>query len=106
MLLETYRTEDRGVLYEKTSDDLRVESLRRELRKVIESFRNPEGEQSRGIVDPKSTRLPLSAAVECLEFIRSMLGAYNDIPRAVTGYVDLLARLIPRRERRSTLIMP
>jgi hypothetical protein len=64
VLLETYRTEDKGVLYEKTSNDLRVESLRRELRKIVESFRNPEGEQSRGIVDPKSTRLPLGAAID------------------------------------------
>jgi hypothetical protein len=105
VLLETYRTEDKGVLYEKTSNDLRVESLRRELRKIVESFRNPEGEQSRGIVDPKSTRLPLGAAIDCLEFIRSMVGAYMEGPRAVTGYVDLLARLIPREEKRSSLIM-
>jgi len=106
VLLETYRTEDKGVLYEKTSEDLQVESLRRELRNVVESFRNPEGEQGRGIVDPQNTRLPLGAAIECLEYIRSMLGAYIEGPHAATGYVDLLARLVPREEKRSSLIMP
>jgi hypothetical protein len=106
VLLETYRTEDRGVLYERTSDDLRVEALRRELQKVVESFRNPEGDRSRGIVDPRSNRLQLGAAIECLEFIRSMLRAYMGDPRADTGYVDLLARLIPREEKRGSLIVP
>ena len=76
VLLETYRTEDKGVLYEKTSEDLRVEALRRELRKSIESLRNPEGQEDRGIVDPQNTRLPLSAAIDCLEFVRSLAAAY------------------------------
>jgi hypothetical protein len=106
ILLETYRTEDKGILYEKTSDDLRIESLRRELRKVIESLRNPEGEQNKGIVDPKSTRLQLGAAIECLEFIRSLVTVYMEDRRAATGYIDFLARVIPREEKRSSLIMP
>jgi hypothetical protein len=106
LLLETYRTEDKGVLYEKTSDNLRVEPLRRELRKVVESFRNPEGEQQKGIVDPKSTRLQLGAAIECLEFIQSLVRAYLEDKRSTTGYIDFLARVIPREEKRSSLIMP
>jgi hypothetical protein len=105
VLLETYETEHKGVLYEKTSDDLRIEALRRELRKVIESFRNPEGEGSKGIVDPKSTRLQLGAAMECLEFIRSMVSAYMGERRSGTGYVDFLARVIPHEEKRSSLIV-
>jgi hypothetical protein len=106
VLLETYRTEDKGVLYEKTSDDLRVEALRRELRKVIESRRNPEGQEGRGIVDPQSTRLQLSAAIECLELIRSLAGMYLEERGSSSGYLDFLARLFPRETKRSSIVMP
>jgi hypothetical protein len=104
VLLDTYRTEKNGVLYEKTSDDLRVEPLRRELRKVIESLRNPEGEQ-KGILDPKSTRLQLSVAIDCLECIRSMVVAYESGRHASSGYVDFLARVLPRKEARSSIVL-
>ncbi len=106
VLLQTYRTEDKGILYERTSDDLRVEALRRELRKVLESFRNPEGEDSTGIVNPQSIRLPLSAAIECLEYVRSLVLAYREDRRSASGYVDFLARAVPREEKRHSIIMP
>ena len=106
VLLDTYRTEDKGVLYEKSSDDLRVESLRRELRKIIESFRNPEGTEEKGVVDPKAIRLQLSAAIDCLEFMRSLIVAYRTDRRTNSGYVDFLARVIPREESRSSIILP
>jgi hypothetical protein len=105
VLLETYQTENKGVLYEKTSDDLRVEALRRELRKVVESFRNPEAEERTAIVDPSSTRLQLGAAIECLEFLQSMVSAYAGGRRPGTGYIDFLARVIPREEKPSSLIL-
>jgi hypothetical protein len=106
ILIDTYRIEDKGVLYEKISEDLRVEPLRRELRKTVESFRNPEGKESQGLVDPKSTRLSLSGAIECLDFIRSLVAVYMEDRRADSGYVDFLARVIPREEARSSIIMP
>ena len=106
VLLETYKTEDKGVLYEKTSDDLRIEALRRELKKVIESLRNPEGQEARGIVDPKATRMHLSEAIECLEFIRSVAIAYLEDRRSSSGYVDFLARLFPREGKRTSIVMP
>ena len=102
MLLDAYRTEDKGVLYEKTSDNLRVDALRRELRKVVESYRNPEGEKDKGIVDPTTTRLPLAAAIDCLEFIRSMIDAYS----GERSYLDFLARITPREESRSSILIP
>jgi len=105
VLLETYRTEDKGVLYEKTSDDLRIEALRRELRKSIESLRNPERQEGRGLVDPQNTRLPLSAAIDCLEFVRSLATAYLE-DRGSSSYVDFLARLFPREEKRSSIVLP
>jgi hypothetical protein len=106
ILLENYRTEDKGLLYEKTSDNLRVESLRRELRDIIESYRNPEGEKDKGIVDPKNQRLQLGAAIECLEFIRSLALAYMEDRGSSSGYVDFLARVVPREEKSSSIIMP
>jgi len=106
ILLDAYRTEDKGILYEKNSDDLRVDSLRRELREVLEAFRNPEGAEEKGIVDPRRTRLRLQNAIECLEFIQSMIAAYADDRRSGSGYVDFLARVTPRRETRPSIIVP
>jgi hypothetical protein len=106
VLLESYKTEDKGVLYEKTSEDLRVEALRRELKKVIESLRTPGKQEGRGIVDPGSTRLQLSAAIECLGFIRSLTRAYEKERASASGYIDFLARLFPREEKRSSILMP
>jgi hypothetical protein len=106
ILLDNYRTEDRGVLYDKTSEDLRVDYLRRELKKVIELHRNPEGDGNNGIIDPKAARLPLSAAIECLEFIRSVIATYLEERHSVTGYVDFLARATPRDDNSSSIIMP
>jgi hypothetical protein len=106
VLLETYRTEEKGILYEKTSDDLRIESLRRELRAIIESFRNPKGEERAGIVDPHNGRLQLGGAVECLEFIRTLAAAYLEDNSYGSGYVDFLARVIPREKARGSIIAP
>ncbi len=105
-LLETYRIEDRGILYEKVSSDLRVDYLRREMKNIIEHFRNPEGDQARGIIDAKSTRLPLSGAIECLEFIQSVIRAYQQEASTDKGYVDFLARRISHPRPCRSLIMP
>jgi hypothetical protein len=106
VLLDTYRTEDKGVLYERTSEDLRIESLRRELRKIVESYRNPEGTETKGIVDPQKTRLPLRGVIECLEFIRVLVALYMEDRSSISGYVDFLARVTPREEARSSIILP
>jgi hypothetical protein len=105
VLLETYKTEDKGVLYEQTSEDLRVEPLRRELRMAVESLRNPEGREETGIVDPQSTRLPLKVAIQCLECIRSIVAAFQADRKSSSGYVDFLARVIPRKEKRNSIIL-
>jgi hypothetical protein len=105
VLLDTYRTEDKGILYEKTSDDIRIEPLRQELRKIIESFRNPEGIEKQGVVDPQNTRLQLSGAIECLEFIQSLISIYMEDRSSISGYVDFLARVTPRSEAKSSLVI-
>lgn len=105
VLLDTYRTEANGVLYEKVSEDLRAEPLRRELRSVIESLRNPEGE-GKGIVDPQNTRLLLSVAIDCLECIRSMVIAYQaGSHSSASGYVDFLARVLPKKDTHSSIVL-
>jgi hypothetical protein len=105
VLLETYRTEDKGVLYEKKSEDLRIEALRRILRTAVESLRNPEGQEGRGIVDSKASRLPLSVAIDCLDFVRSLAASYMADRESASGYVDFLARLFPREEKRGRSIL-
>ena len=105
-LLETYRTEDTGLIYERTEDNLRIESLRRELREIIESYRNPEGEEGEGIVNPSNTRLQLGAAISCLEFIRSLASSYLKDRDSGSGYVDFLARIVPRKEAQKSIIVP
>lgn len=105
ILLETYQTEANGVLYEKTSEDLRVEPLRCELRNVIESLRNPGGSNEHGIVDPQNTRLQLSTAIDCLECIRSMVIAYQRGGQSASGYVNFLARVMPKKDTRSSIIL-
>ena len=106
ILLDAYRTEDKGILYERNSDDLRVEPIRIELREVLESYRNPEGKEEKGIVDPKRTRLLLKNAIECLEFLQSMIGAFSKDRRSTSSYVDFLARMTPKAESGSSIIMP
>jgi hypothetical protein len=105
VLLDTYKTEAKGVLYEKTSEDLRVEPLRRELRKAVESLRNPEGDKEKGIVDPQSTRLQLGVAIDCLECVRSIVAAYQSDRRSSSAYVNFLARVIPRKETRNSIVL-
>jgi hypothetical protein len=106
ILLENYRTEQKGVLYEKKSEALQIESLRGQLKEIIESYRNPEGAEKRGIVDPASNRLPLDDAIGCLEFIQSLVQSYLEEKRSDTGYLDFLLRVTPREETRSSIIAP
>ncbi len=105
ILLDTYRTEANGVLYEKTSDDLRIESLRRELRGVVESLRNPKADEATGIVNPQSARLPLGVVIDCLECVRSMVVAFQSGKQPESGYVDFLARVLPRKDARGSIII-
>jgi len=106
LLLDAYRTEDKGVLYEKTSDDLRVESLRKELREIIEKYRNPEADHADGAVEPKRARMKLRDTIECLEFLHFMIAAYSKDRGSENCYVDFLARMTPKRETGSSIIMP
>jgi hypothetical protein len=106
ILLETYRTENKGVWYERKSEDLRVDALRRELREVIESLRNPRKEEETGDVGSQAVRLPLGATIDCLEYIQSLIVAFQALRHSDSSYVDFLARFFPKEETRSSLILP
>jgi hypothetical protein len=105
LLLEKYRTEEKGVFYEKTSDNLRVESLRRELRAVMDSFRNLQRDGDSATVSSQATPLSLTDAIDCLECIQSLMGAFHAEGRSDSAYVDFLARFYPREEKRSSIIL-
>jgi hypothetical protein len=111
LLVDTYQTEDRGILYEKTSNNLGVDLLRKELRGIIESYRNPgKKKEEKILISAEDKRLPLKSAIECLEFIQDMVASHMQAQTSPTSYVDLLARTIPRNEysdeERSSILIP
>lgn len=111
LLLETYRTEDRGVLYEKSSSNLNIDMLRKGLRDIIEHYRNPGTDrEGKVLIAGEDKRLPLKSAIECLEFIRDMAASHIEEQVSPTSYVDLLARIIPRKRNQnapqSSILIP
>jgi hypothetical protein len=111
LLVDTYQTEDRGVLYEKTSSNLGIDLLRKELRGIIESYRNPgKNREEKIVISSEDKRLPLKSAIECLEFMRDMAASHIQAQASPTSYVDLLARIIPRKqhsdEGKSSILIP
>ncbi len=110
LLLENYRTEDKGILYERTAGDLQTESLRRALRDVIESHRHRSEDGTRGVVGSQEKRLSLKSAIECLEFVRDLVDSHLSTSGSATSYVDMLARLVPGvqpvSDARRSIIIP
>lgn len=100
LLLKTLRTEEKGILYDHQSSNLRVEGLRRRLGDVVGSFRSPE--------DGARARLTLSDCIACLELIRNVLSSH--LASSSGSYVDFLAKNMPRDEELgrggSPLIVP
>ncbi len=91
LLLQTLQTEDKGVLYERTSNSPEVEALRRRLRDTLASHRAPQ--------EPGQMVLKLGDAIACMELIRDVLAGHISSDPASTGYVDFLARMLPARSR-------
>ncbi len=102
LLLATLRTEESGLIYERTSSNLRVEGLRRRLAEVIGYHRRPE--------EAHRKRLALKDAIDCLEVIRSFAAMHAASSPASRGFVDFLARTAPRAGREadpgSRIILP
>lgn len=101
-LLKTLRTEERGILYETTSGNLRADGLRRQLSDIIQLNRYPE--------EPDRPRLSLSDAIQCMEVLRAVVANHLESARGVISFVDFLARQLPRKQRsgsfESSLIIP
>jgi hypothetical protein len=100
LLIATYRTEDRGILYEQASSNLRVDALRRELRDALQELREPK--------DERQERLRLSDLIACLEMVREILASHMQAGESPSSYVDFLARMMPRQAPASSgpLIIP
>jgi len=93
-LLKTLRTEDRGVIYETTSENLRAEGLRRQLGALITACRYPK--------DAGAQRIQLKDAVDCLELMRSVVASHLESGPASLSFVDFLLRYLPRSPRIET----
>ena len=102
LLLETYRTEDKGVLYEHVSNNLKVDMLRRHLRELVEFLRNPQ--------EMTEQRLLLRDAIDALELIHDWVTSHMKDRLASMSFIDFLARNIPRPSQRkdsgSSIIIP
>lgn len=88
-LLATLRTEDRGIIYETTSGNLRVESLRRQLGSLIQSYRYPQ--------ESERQRLHLKDALECLEVMRAVIARHMEAGSSSRSFLDFLVRHLPRK---------
>ena len=86
LLLETLRTEDRGILYERTSSDPVVDSARRQLADAVRELRTP-GQGQGGAVK-------LGEAIDVLEFILDVVDSHKGVR---LGYLDYIMRMMPRR---------
>ncbi len=100
LILATLRTEEKGIIYERVSNDLGIDTLRRRLMEYIGSHMNPP--------DGAGERMRRSQVMECLEVIRDILQSH--MQAGGPAYVDFLARLMPRSSRISgsgqSLIVP
>ncbi len=112
LVLENLRTEAKGVLYERTSNDIRIDIVRRRIMEAVQSARSPrQSEQNADLVvrDPATEALKLTDVIECVDTIRAVVQGHLDEPSA-PSYVDFLARLLPARGRvenaGSRLIIP
>jgi hypothetical protein len=85
---KTLRTEDRGVIYETFSENLRAESLRRQIHGLIGTVRYPK--------NPEEKRLHLQDAMDCLEVLRSIVVSHMESGSSSLSFVDFLLRHLPR----------
>ena len=113
LVLDTLRTEQKGIHYERTSSDVRVDIVRRRIADFVQSQRTPQAAVPTPgqIVQNAGTEpMKLKDIVDCLETIRDVIQSHLDDGPGAQGYVDFLARLLPRRPKvesgGSSLIIP
>ncbi len=84
-LLETYRTESKGIIYEHSSTNPLVQALVRKLRDVTEQYRSGQ--------EPDSPSLGPEEVVRCLKFVRLNVRHYAG--GRGTDYLDFVRRNHP-----------
>lgn len=101
-LSKTLRTEERGVIYETTSGNLRANTLRRQFSSLVESYRYPK--------ETDKQRIRLKDAIECLEVLRAVVASHVEAGPSSLSFVEFLARHLPRSGRvgpsQSSIIVP
>ncbi|MBZ5499303.1 MAG: hypothetical protein LAP85_23135 [Acidobacteriia bacterium] len=90
-LLKTLRTEERGVLYETTTGNLRADGLRRQFSSLIESYRYPK--------EADHPRIHLKDAIECLDVLRAVVASHVEAGPSSLSFVEFLVRHLPRSAR-------
>jgi hypothetical protein len=101
-VLRTLRTEERGVIYDSVSSNLRAESLRRQFKSLLESFRHPR--------ETNRERCSLADLIECAEVLREVVASHMEEGLSPRSLVDFLARNLPRNagtgRSPSSIILP
>jgi hypothetical protein len=99
---KTLRTEDHGVIYETSSENLRAESLRRQIHSLIEALRYPKKFEGK--------RIHLQDALDCLEVLLSIVVSHIEAGPSALSFVDFLFRHLPRNvadgPSQSSIIVP
>ncbi len=102
LVLDSLRTEERGIIFARSCSNLFIDGLRRNLAGLIDSLRNPKEDQAE--------RLRLTDAIDLLQCIREVADSYRNEGSATQGYVDSIARIYPPREKlasaSSSIIIP
>lgn len=101
MLTETYRTEDKGVIYERSSSNPLVHALFQELRKLLE-------EKKRGT--ERGVRLELEDILDCLEAVEHSIRHQLGNEAGEDAYLTFIKRnhpdVVSAASTRGGLILP
>jgi hypothetical protein len=113
LVIETLRTEEKGILYDRVSSDLRVDALRRQLQEIVKHYRTSAQERPGDqlvLSDPKQENMRVRDVIDSLEVIREILASHIEKGLGPQSYVNFLARTLPRSEKAAdagpSLIVP
>ncbi len=113
LVLETLRTEHKGILYDHVSSNLRVDGMRRRLQQIVEYHRSSrtDDHEAELISSPVDRQhMTVQDSIESLEMLRDVVSSHMESGNGPQSYVNFLARLFPRegkvQDSASGLIVP
>jgi len=102
LLKETYRTEQKGVIYEHTSNNPLVQALVRDLKEALEAMRADQGD--------KLPILRTTDVLDCLAVVETDVSYHIDSSSEPKGYLSFIRRNHPevssKASSKGTLIQP